>query len=300
MADAHGIQEGERAAFHGRPGDGIAPLTAWLSQPSTDDPALALRARWLLGVCQGASGLFGSAAATLEPLLALPESADATHRHYAAQAACALAAIHRQIGRFSEARGFDQWAGQVAVDDPVMAFTSTLGLAADAVGRHDRQLARDYVTRAAQLCSASPPWWRERIRLGWVQAEVALTWDLPGDAVVALQRSVAEAEHLGAPRHVAKGLSFLAVAQYPAGEAQAVATLGRAAMLAELLGAWPLVWVTRGLLADWLRDDPPVAQRHRSSAERAVAFIAADLPPHLLAEWTARPDVAPLVQIRSG
>jgi len=290
------LQEGERAAFHGRPAGGIAGLSAFLSESDAPASNAALRARWLLGVCQGAAGRFGSAAATLTPLLALKPGADDAARHYAAQGATTLAAIHRQIGHFSQARDLDDWAGQVASDDPVMVFTSVLGLAADAVGSHDRELAAELIDKAGQLCSSTPPWWRERIRLGWVQAEVALTWGRPEEAIAALTRSVAEAEQLGAPRHVAKGLSFLAVAQREVGDPNAETTLGRAALLAESLGAWPLVWVTRGLLTSWLRDDSAAAERQRSSAEQAISIIAADLPPHLLPQWLARPDVAPLLR----
>ncbi len=262
-------------------------------------PDQLLKARWLLGVCQGAAGLFGSASATLQPLLALPPAPTPAHVHYAGEGACALASIHRQVGRFTEATEFDRWAAQIAGADTVLGFTATLGLAADAVGRRDRDTAQDHVSTAAQLCSASPQWWRERIRLGWVQAEVDLYWDRPAEAIVAVSRSVAEAEHVGAPRHVAKSLSFLAVAQHTIGDPAALATLGRAALLAESLGTWPLVWVTRGLLASWLKANPEEAERNRESARYAISVIAADLPQGLREQWLTRDDVAPLLN-RAG
>lgn len=255
-----------------------------------------LRAQWLLGVCLGAAGQFGSAATALRVLLELPPSPSADVRHYAGEAACALASIHRQVGRFADAEAFDSWAGQVAPTDPFVQFTSTLGRTADAVGALDRDRALRLLTEARQLCSDAPEWWRERVRLGWVQSEVALLVGRPDDAVAALTRSVAEAERLGAPRHVAKSLSFLGVSQRAVGDANALTTLGRGALLAESLGAWPLVWATRGLLANWLAGtDPEQAERSRRSAEHAVRIMAADLPPELVGSWLQRPDVAPLL-----
>lgn len=291
------MQAGERAAFHGRPLDGVAPLQQYLaaSWESTPDRA---RAQWLLGVCLGAAGQFGSAAKVLQAALELPDGADSAARHYAGQAACALAAVHRQVGRFAEAQAYDEWAGQVSPADVRIQFNSHLGRAADAVGVHDRDVALTLLTEARRLCSEEPDWWRDRVRLGWVQGEVALLWDRPDDAVAALGRSVEESEHVGAPRHVAKSLSFLGVAQQGTGDSNSLMTLGRAALLAESLGAWPLVWATRGLLASWLTaSDPKEAEHSRRSAEHAVRLMAADLPPALAAEWLARPDVAPLLRM---
>lgn len=82
------------------------------------------RAQWLLGVCLAASGMFGGAAAQLQPLLDLPAGADADHVHYAAMAAGTLSSIHRQVGRFAEARNYDEWAQEVAPNDPFVAFDS--------------------------------------------------------------------------------------------------------------------------------------------------------------------------------
>jgi hypothetical protein len=296
VIDVHALGEGERAAFHGRPADGIAPLAALLAQPTAVDRDQALRARWLLGVCQGAAGLFGSASATLQPLLTLPAAPSPSDVHYAGEGACVLASIHRQVGRFDEATAFDQWADHIAGSDPVLAFTAAVGLAADAVGAHDRQTAMSHITRASQMCESTPHWWRERIRLGWVQAEVDLCWDRPADAVAAVSRSVAESEQVGAPRHLAKSLSFLAVAQHAVGDPSAPATLGRAALLAESLGTWPLVWATRGLLAVWLQANPVEAERNRQSAQHAISIIAGDLPQALRTQWLARADVAPMLR----
>lgn len=294
VADRRLLDAGERAAFHGRPGDGIAPLQQFL-RASYAGGADRAEARWLLGVCQAAAGQFGTAASQLQPLLQVPSDADLNTRHYAAAAAGTLASIHRQVGRHAEASEFDDWAAQVAPGDAQIQFDAALGQAADSVGLGDRDTALAFVTHARSLCSDEPRWWRERVRLGWVQSEVALMLDRPADAVAALNRSVQEAERVGAPRHVAKSLLFLGVAMQAAGDPTALATLGRSALLSESLGAWPLVWVTRGLLATWLQStDPEEAERCRRSAEYAVRLIASDLPSNIVAEWTMRPDVAPL------
>lgn len=295
MADAGLLEAGERAAFHGRPADGVAPLQQYLYSAWQSDPDRS-RAQWLLGVCLAAGGMFGGAAAQLQPLLAVPADADVGRRRIAAAAAGTLASIHRQVGRFVEARNYDEWAGAIAADDPESAFDSALGLAADSVGAGAAQLAVEYVSQATALCREDPDWWRQRVRLGWVQAEVSMLWDRPSDAQVVLLGSVAGAEAVGAPRHVAKSLSFLGVAQQTLGDPAAMTTLGRAALLAESLGAWPLVWSTRGLMAVLLRSaNPSEAERCRRSAEHAVRIIAADLPAELAEEWAARPDVAPLL-----
>ena len=68
-------------------------------------------------------------------------------------------------------------------------------------------------------------------------------------------------------------------------------------MLAESLGAWPLVWASRGTLVDWLQDsDPEAAERCRLSAEHAVRTMAADMPGELATQWLARPDVSKLLR----
>lgn len=250
-----------------------------------------------MGVCLSAGGQFGTAATALQRVLELPARPEPWQLAPAAESATTLASIHRQVGRFEEAEQYDAWASEVAGDDREASFSALLGLAADAVGRHDRDLAAQRLELASAACGLGDSWWRQRVRLAWVTAEVRLSWDRAADAVAALRPAVAEAEQFGAPRHVAKSLSFLGVAVHAAGEEGAPEMLGRSALLAESLGAWPLVWATRGLLAEWLaQTDPEQAEQSRRSAEYAVRLIAADLPPALASEWLARPDVAPIIR----
>ena len=296
MTDRRLLAAGERAAFHGRPADGIAPLQKYLFASWPEDPERG-RAQWLLGVCMSSAGLFGSAATQLQPLLVLPPEAPPRTRHIGGAAACTLASIHRQVGKFAEARAYDDWAGSVAAGDPRVAFEAMLGSAADSVGMGDREGATSKVAQARAMCSENPSWWRERIRLGWVQCEVALILDRAAEAIPPLTRSVQEAEQVGAPRHVAKSLLFLAAAMQAVADPAALSVMGRAAMLAESLGAWPLVWASRGTLVDWLQDsDPEAAERCRLSAGHAVRTMAADMPGELATQWLARPDVSKLLR----
>jgi hypothetical protein len=135
------------------------------------------------------------------------------------------------------------------------------------------------------------------VRLGWVQAEVALLEGRTDDAVTAASASVEQAERSRAPRHVAKGLLILGLARVSSADDEAVATLRRAATLAESLGTVPLVWPARALLGALVADDDPAeSARSLAAARSAVLSLAADLPPGVRAEWLARPDVAALLE----
>jgi hypothetical protein len=130
-----------------------------------------------------------------------------------------------------------------------------------------------------------------------VRAEVALLEDRPEDAVGSAGSAVELAEQSGAPRHVAKGLLFLGVAQVQADRADdAVATLRRAGLLAESLGTLPLQWPVRAVLGALVADsDEAESERCLAAARRAAVAIGEDLPDALRAEWLARPDVDALL-----
>jgi hypothetical protein len=149
--------------------------------------------------------------------------------------------------------------------------------------------------------------------LGWVVAEVALLTERPRDAVRAGWQSLSGAEQARAPRHVAKSLLFLGVAQLQAaggGPAPtAVGVLRRSAVLAEQLRQLPLEWPARAVLGAALAGgaaaDVPgsmpcgggagaaAREAHEclKHARIAVRTIAADLPPALRGAWLARPDI---------
>jgi hypothetical protein len=112
-----------------------------------------------------------------------------------------------------------------------------------------------------------------------------------------LHQAIQLAEVSGAPRHVAKGLLLLAVAQVQGGELdEAETTLRRSATLAESLGALPTLWPSRALLGALLEASSPAeAAKSLASARSAVIAIADDLPDDLRGVWLDRPDVAALL-----
>ncbi|MGZ4664835.1 MAG: hypothetical protein ACXV5Q_07245 [Frankiaceae bacterium] len=146
-------------------------------------------------------------------------------------------------------------------------------------------------------------------------AEVALLTGRPVDALAASRRSLLASERAGAPRHVAKSLLFLGVAQLEVARdgrsAAAVEVLRRSAMLAEGLGLLPLVWPARAVLGAALTAGLAAglaagadgsatgasareAQESLDTARATVVAIAADLPPWLRDAWLRRPDIEAL------
>jgi hypothetical protein len=291
------LAAGERAAFHGRPGAGIAPLeraVALADELGLDTEGAA--AGWLLAVCQSAAGHLGRALTTLAPVTAVGEQASTDRRLLGALGEATHASVHRQLGRHAQARVHDERALAISHGQDEGGFDALLGLAADAVGLGEAAVAGHNLAAALELAGDRHDWWRQRVRLGWVRAEIALLENRPGDAVEAAHASIELAEQSGAPRHVAKGLLFEGVALVEDGRPDAAAaTLRRGALLAESLGTLPLVWPARAVLGALIADaDPAQGVRSLDTARRAVDQIAADLPPDLRGPWLARPDVAAL------
>jgi tetratricopeptide (TPR) repeat protein len=287
------LAAGERAAFHGRPAAGVDPLRSAVELAVRDGlEAEAAGAGWLLGVCLSSTGRYGPALGVLEPLVAPADGPEV--RMLGALAAATVASVHRQLGRHTVAQGYDEGALEASEGAGEAGFDALLGLAADAVGLGESPLAADRLAEAAELAEGRSDWWRQRVRLDWVRAEVALLEGRPEDAVGLAHAAVELAEHSGAPRHVAKGLLFQGVAQVEAGRPdEAAATLRRAALLAESLGTVPLLWPVRAMLAALLAEREPVeSERCMVAARRALETIAADLPDDLRADWVARADVA--------
>jgi len=290
------LAAGERAAFHGRPAAGIAPLqqaVAVAHAAGQDDEATA--AAWLLGVALGAAGRYGSALSVLTPLAR--GQADAAARLFASLAAATAASVHRQLGRHAAARELDTQALDLAGGAAEAEFDAHLGLAADAVGLEDVASAQVSLARAAALVEGRSDWWRQRVRAQWVRAEISLLLDDPTPAVAACDTAVSLAEAAGAPRHVAKSLLFAGVAHLQGGQqGEATATLRRAATLAESLGCLPLVWHARAVLGALLAGtDDAESARSLAAARSAVLTIAADLPEDLRDQWLDRPDVSALL-----
>jgi tetratricopeptide (TPR) repeat protein len=287
------LAAGERAAFHGRPAAGVDPLRSAVELAARDGLAAeATAAGWLLGVCLSRAGRYGAALGVLEPLVAPADGPEV--RLLGALAAATVASIHRQLGRHEVAQGYDEGALEASEGAGEAGFDALLGLAADAVGLGAGAVAAERLAQAAELAEGRPEWWRQRVRLDWVRAEVALLEGRPEDAVGLAHAAVELAEHSGAPRHVAKGLLFQGVAQVEAGRPdEAAVTLRRAALLAESLGTVPLLWPVRAMLAALLSEQQPAeSERSLLAARRALETIAADLPDDLRADWVGRADVA--------
>lgn len=288
------LAAGERAVFRGVPGQGLVPLErAEALAGERGDIARRTRAAWLLGVCRTAVGSYGQALAGLTTAASDPD-VDAALRSLPASG---VGAIQRQLGRHAEGRDWDASALESAADDPEAQCEAWLGLASDAIGLGEPDAAREAVAQVEALLIDRPLWWRHGIRLDWARAEVALLVGEPGQARAAAERALDAAEAASAPRHVAKSLLFAGVAATSHGQqAAAVDLLARAAVLAEGLGARPLVWPSRGLLGALLAGSAPAESERSLEAARAVIRdIAADLPPLLSAEWLARRDIRALL-----
>jgi tetratricopeptide (TPR) repeat protein len=288
---------GERAAFHGRPAAGVEPLRRAVDTATAEGlTAEAAGAGWLLGVCLASAGRYGGALEVLDPLVAGEGSAES--KVLSALAGATAASVHRQLGRHAVARGYDERALEGSGGAGEAGFDALLGLAADAVGLGDAEVAAGRLAEATTVVGDRADWWRQRVRLGWVQAEVALLRGRAEEAAVSAHASVDLAEQSGAPRHVAKGLLFLGVAQVAAGQLTEAATvLRRAGLLAESLGTLPLQWPARAVLGALLAEESPAeSERALAAARRAVTAIADGLPEPLRAEWLGRPDVDALLR----
>ncbi len=321
------LADGERAVFHGVPGDAVAVLerAVGLAHAQGREADVAAAA-WLLGVALVAGGRYGGALAVLSPLVdaGSPDGATRERRLAAGLAGASVAGVHRQLGRHDVARAVDldalALAGTGTGTGAQVRFDALLGLAGDAVGLDevDEAVARlaDAAAVLPELADAGPvlpglpdaadwsglperpePGWRQRVRLGWVSAEVALLEGHADRAVALAQEAVGHAERARAPRHVAKGLLLQGIAQVGGEDGAAVGTLRRAAELAESVGALPLVWPSRALLGALVAgSDPAESARSLEVARAAARTVASDLPPAVRALWLARPDVGALLE----
>ena len=302
------LASGEHAAFHGKPAAAVGALEqAVVLAQSQGRAAEMAAAGWLLGVALAAGGRYGGALTVLAPLVESGRAPDAPaeRRLFAALSAATIASVHRQLGRHAVARASDLEALALTDGTGEAAFDAVVGLASDAVGLDEPDEASARLEQARALIPGrSDEWWRQRVRLGWAEAEVQLLDGQVDDAVDTALRAVERAEQARAPRHVAKGLLILGIAQVSGGSASdssddgdAATTLRRAATLAESLGTVPLVWPARALLGALVaEDDPAESARSLAAARSAVLALAGDLPPGVRAEWLARPDVAALLE----
>lgn len=298
------LATGERAAFHGPPATAVTNLERAVALARQEDRAAEVTAAtWLLGVALSAAGQYGAALGVLIPLLEGGEAATGQpvapeSRLFASFAAATAASVHRGIGRHAAAAELDSRGLALTEGPDEAAFDCVLGLTSDSVGGGDLDNARSWLAKSEAIIEGrGGDWWRQLIRLDWARAEVALLADDPLDAVTFAAAAVTGAEAARAPRHVAKGLLFQGVAELQAGSTETVATLRRAASLAEGLGAVPLVWQARALVGALLGgEETEEGARSLATARSAVLTIAGDLPDDLREEWLARPNVSALLE----
>jgi tetratricopeptide (TPR) repeat protein len=295
------LASGEHAAFHGKPAAAVGALEqAVVLAQSQGLMAEMAAAAWLLGVALGAGGRYGGALTVLSPLVDSGTAPDALpeRRLFGALSGATIASIHRQLGRHAIAREADLNALDLTDGTGEAAFDALLGLASDAVGLDEAEEAGRRLAEAeAVLPGRGDEWWRQRVRLGWAQAEVALLEGRTEQAAEHAAEAVQRAEDSRAPRHVAKGLLLLGIAQVSYGDDEAVTSLRRSATFAESLGCLPLVWPSRALLGALVSEsDRAESDRSLAAARSAVLAIAGDLPPGVRSDWLARPDIQALLE----
>jgi hypothetical protein len=286
------LAEGEWAVFHGPPGAAVTVLRrAAEAGQARGLLAAAGHAQWLLGAAWAAAGQYGAALSLLESLASEPPGGLARIGSLAASTA---ASVHRQLGRHPAGRELDGQARAAAGADAEARFDAELGLAADAVGLDEAGEARRRLDAAAGLAAQHHDWWRQRVRLEWVRAELALLVEEPEAAVSAADAAARGAEVSAARRHVAKSLLFRGVAERQARYGGAAVTLARAGALACELDAVPLVWPVAAVLSTLWAADPDRAAGETARARSAISRISTDLSEPLAREWLARPEIAAL------
>jgi hypothetical protein len=251
----------EQAAWYGHPAAGVAALAG--VDPDGDVPE---RVRWLAGVCLGAMGRYRTAARWLAP----------GGTPAGSLAASCLASHLRQVGRHPQAESLDRLALAIATDAEARA-DALVGLVADAVGRHDVDLARDRLgpaTRQVVAVTSGDAAWRTRVRLGWVTAETALLGSDPGTAVAVGRDAQRTSRTATACRHAAKSALVLGVALDAAGCTRPAARVLRAAAEGAIrLDLFPLLPPTCTVLAGILQvHAPAAAERERVRARTAQSI----------------------------
>ncbi|MBB6373535.1 hypothetical protein BKA01_000757 [Pseudonocardia eucalypti] len=189
--------------------------------------------RWLAAVVFGARGDYAAAATLLATLLRAADTPAAVRAH----AAVTRAAHLRQLGGHRAARRFDGMglalAGQAPVSD-LYGYSHTnhsqapaadaagakidalIGLAADAIGLADPDLAERLLDLARDPAGGHPSW-RPKVRWRWVRAELSLTRGRPAEALEYAEEAVAGSRAARATRHEIKSELLLAVARAGAG-----------------------------------------------------------------------------------
>jgi hypothetical protein len=203
------------------------------------------RELWLRAVAAGGQGRYAGAAADLTALCR-----DRRADHLISLAHSTRASFLRQLGWHTHARRWDGRALALAGRDPEACTDALIGLAADALGVGRLAASARALHRAAELATDSVPA-RQRVRLAWVSAELAMAGGQGSAAVAHAELAVEAAAALGSARHTVKSQVVLAAALCSAGDTDASRDVADHALdETERLGMIPLRWALACLLAD--------------------------------------------------
>jgi tetratricopeptide (TPR) repeat protein len=231
------MTQGERMAFHGRPGDGIGPLrTAVELCRAAEDQAGVHRATWLLGVCHASVGEYQFAMQELVPIGVLADHRQGASK-YAVLASATMGSVYRQQASYQRAKQCDERA--LAGCNNETRFDALIGLAADSVGEGDADSANEHWEASHDV---SEDEWRQVVRLAWVEAEISLMKKDPARAAAVSSAAAQVCSQAKAPRHRAKSLLFAGVAFAELGEvATADKFLSESIKLSKDVEAFPLL-----------------------------------------------------------
>ncbi|WP_264077860.1 hypothetical protein [Mycolicibacterium houstonense] len=198
---------------------------------------------WLRAVAAGGQGRYGCALTDLAAITRNPGAGPS-----ASLAHSTRASFLRQLGGHTRARGADGLAWSLHADDAEAAADALVGLAADALGVGRFGVSARLLDRARAIDVTGHP--RQRIRLAWVSAELAMARGDGAEAVEHAHEGVAAAADHSSTRHAVKSDVVLAAALCSAGELDAAREVADGALLAaQKSGLIPLRWALACLLA---------------------------------------------------
>jgi hypothetical protein len=302
VSEAGGSVALVRIAFGDRP---EAPIVVHPGDPAAQ--------RWLAAVALGARGRYAAAATLLDGVSAHPGASRTVRAHAAvtraahlrqsgghlaarrwdglglalatdpensrraAESAIESLATERadSVGSTISGRGAGPGGAGAGLDLAAARVDALLGLAADAIGLADLELA-DRLLRLAEPAAAEHPSWRPGVRWHWVRAELALSQNRPEPATDWARPALARATQAGAVRHQVKSALVLAAAEAGAGSPpeRMVAVLSKLSERTRRSGLWTLEWPIQLMLAGLVEPiDFDRSATHRSRAAQIVWTI---------------------------
>lgn len=235
----------------------------------------AVRHKWRLGAELGARGLYGQAEAVASELLAdervsvraLGAALVASHRRDLGDHACA---------RFHDEQALRAWhQTRAPFDWPYVDLL--INRAADAIGLGDPGDAEQWLSLADRLAEHGDA--RTTVRRGWVQADLALARQDPGDARRVLDELDLPLARLRSARHRIKTRLLHGIVLARLGEdAAARVELGRVLDEATKDGWGSIVWPA-ALALHRIEIDPQRRADCLITAQHAIATIRLDLHP---------------------